>query len=155
LVSWFLADSGSDWEQSPRAVLPPPPSRDTRSINLMSARGNLALVPSSFLDSLQFVFLSSSSFLGLQFVSWTDNLLRVCVSSCSVSRAVRWWHGCRRGRRSVVSVEARGPLRAYRAAARRRRSATSGGATGRSLLCRGGGTGTDTGTGTGNGGGRA
>ncbi|KAM0895772.1 hypothetical protein ACQ4PT_023594 [Festuca glaucescens] len=31
-------DSWSDGEQSPRAVLPPPPPRDTRSINVMSAR---------------------------------------------------------------------------------------------------------------------
>ncbi|KAM0859298.1 hypothetical protein ACQ4PT_047297 [Festuca glaucescens] len=32
-------DTWSDGEQSPRVVLPPPPSRDTRSNNLMSARG--------------------------------------------------------------------------------------------------------------------
>jgi hypothetical protein len=185
LVSWFLADSGSDGEQSTRAA---PPPQDTRSMNVMDAylmflqrqerelsvnlrgraardyaRGNLALVPSSFLGFFTFCFPSStrgSPFLGSQFVSWTDNLLRICVSSCSVSRAVGWWLGCRRGKRSVVFREVP-----------RRRSTRSSGGTGRSLLRGGGGTGRSGtgggrsllrgggggggGTGTGTGGGRS
>ena len=142
-VSWFLACS-EDEEVPP----PPPPLRYPRAMNatdayLMSlqrqerelsvnlrgrtardyARGNVAPLPNSFLGFFPACFSSSGSFLGLQFVPRTD----ICVSSCSLSRDVGWWLGCWRGERSVVSVEVRGPLRAYRAAAPRCRSVRSTG----------------------------
>lgn len=87
------------------------------------ARGNLASVPKSqFVSWIPVRFLSSPLFLGLQFVSWTDNT-SPCISSWPVSRVAGWWLGCRRGKGSVVSVEVREPLRAYRATAPRPRSA--------------------------------
>jgi hypothetical protein len=86
-----------------------------------SPAGNVAAsVPNAFLGFFQFRFLSSSSFLGL-------TISCVPVSpSCSISRAVGRWLGCRRGRGSVVSVEVRAPFGTYCPTAPRRRSVRGG-----------------------------